>query len=259
MKNTLSKTKSIILDRKAGNSLQVLARKYGIDWRGIKRILVDFGEYKDTRHAQARNEWNEYFFDNKNPISAYWAGFIFADGCITSQKYGTRIHVIIQESDSGHLENLARTIGFPVNKIYQNKTKSKTIQFYTHRKQDFIDVFKKWGIVPRKTYNFVVPQIPKDLIPHFLRGWCDGDGHIYSKPGQQRFEMVGNSVGLDWYIEKLREFGYKGHINIYDKNNKIWKRFLITGINQIRHIALILHADDKNYPKLDRKWLHLFK
>lgn len=258
-KLTQSVTKSIISDRESGNSLQKLANRYGFRWQNIKQILIDFGEYKDTRHAHTKNSWNEYFFDDKNQISAYWSGFTFADGCVTPQKYGTRVHIIVQESDGGHLEEFANAINFPPEKIYRNKTKSRTIQIHTHRKKDFTDALREWGIVSRKSYNFVEPNIPQNLVPHFMRGWLDGDGHISNKPGYQRLDIVGNSFGIDWYVDNLRKLGYSGHINVYGKDDKVWKHLLVTGVRQIRYIAELLHSDNPDLPKLDRKWLHLFK
>lgn len=253
----LMNIKQILTDRNQHKmSLNSLASKYGRTWQTIKKILMDAEQYSDTRHAPQRNSWNENFFDQKTFETAYWAGFAFADGCVTRQKYGTKLHIVIQDRDSEHLHKFADAISYPSNKIMQNKTKSQTIQIYSHG-DNLLKSLEKWGIVPRKSYNFVVPQIPNNLVPHFLRGWFDGDGHISIKRTNQRMEIVGNWDGLKWYAYQIVTRGFHGHINFQHNDEKVWGRCLVTGINQIRQIGYILHADGE-VTKLERKWNQIF-
>jgi hypothetical protein len=247
-------TKTIIYDRTHNYlTLNQLAAKYHLAWTTVKRILVENSAYLRKQNPIYTNTWNYKFFSKQTPITAYWAGFLFADGCVTKNNVGTRVHIIIANQDSGHLELLAKTMNFPTNKIMINKTQSKTLQFYTHGYSLLTDL-AIWGIVPNKTYNFVTPTISQKFLPHFIRGWIDGDGCITIKPRQQRLELVGNNYAIDWYINSLRNLGYNKHIAVYGNKNKVWKRALITGVNQIRELAILVHALD-NYPKLERKWL----
>lgn len=232
-----------------------LARKYKHDWRVVKNILKSVDEYRIERPA-ALNHWNQNFFNEINPTTAYWAGFGFADGCVRKLSSGTRFHIIIAEKDRSHIEDFANTIGFPIEKIIKGKTRSRTIQVFSNG-SGLMESLKKWGIVERKTYNFVEPQVPKELIPHFLRGWFDGDGCVTHKPGQQRFDIVGNALGIDWYISQLRELGFCGHVNFIQKEGKHWKHALITGGNQIKQVAEMIRVYDSESPKLMRKWLPL--
>jgi hypothetical protein len=244
----------IIQDRISNKmTLQQLAKKYGIRWQKVKDILITNEAYKDSRHAPKTNEWNDGFFEKQSVTVAYWAGFCFADGCITMQRYGTRLHVTISEKDSEHIEQFAKTIEFPIEKIMKVGA-TRVLQVYSHG-EDLSRSLAKFGIVKRKSYNFIEPQIPAPLIPHFLRGWFDGDGSMFVKPGNQRFEVVGNSYGIEWYALQLRKLGYSGHINIYGSEERVWRRLLVTGILQIKYIAELLQAYDDDLPRLDRKWL----
>lgn len=250
---TQHEIQQIVSDRLENHmSLQKLAKKYHRVWPTIKSILVAENVYTETRHAHTINQWDYDFFSRRNPITAYWAGFGFADGCVTRQKHGIRFHVIMSTKDAVHIEDFAKTIHFPVDKIMKNKKDTaRTIQLsMIHRASAFEDL-NYWGIVERKSYNFIEPKVSFEMLPHFLRGWFDGDGYVNTR----RLEVVGNHFAIDWYIQKLRELGYDGYIASKEQPGKIWKRLLITGKYQIIKVAEILLAFDESTPRLDRKWL----
>jgi hypothetical protein len=245
---------SIINDRiHGGLDLNKLASKYDCNWRAIKRLLVDTGNYHDTRHAVVVNQWDYDFFNRSDPIVAYWAGFAFADGCIRKHSYGARLCIVIKEGDLGHIQKLAETVHFPVNKIIRGSGGCFVIQLYKHG-FSFPEELARWGIVERKSYNFSVPQISDNLIPHFLRGWVDGDGSIHVGTKNQRFEIVGNSLAIEWGIDQFRKIGYSGHISQISMEGKTWGRLCIYGATQITAAANLLFANDISHPKLDRKW-----
>jgi hypothetical protein len=40
-------------------------------------------------------------------------------------------------------------------------------------------IFESYGITARKSLTMDFPEIPKEMLPHFMRGVFDGDGGIY--------------------------------------------------------------------------------
>lgn len=52
-----------------------------------------------------RYQKNHNFFKNKNPLNSYWAGFIAADGSISSK--GNELKIALSAKDAGHLEKLS--------------------------------------------------------------------------------------------------------------------------------------------------------
>jgi len=110
---------------------------------------------------------------------AYCLGFIAADGCLSRYKeennYNLRIKLSIK--DESHLINLCNIIS-PKSKIrYLEQKGLKYIEFYiTHPNLKFLCLH---NIYPRKTWNPKPPSALKyHLIPHYIRGYFDGDGHI---------------------------------------------------------------------------------
>ena len=69
----------------------------------------------------------------------------------------------------------------PIEYIKQKKDKDGYDRIrLSLRDNNYPNIFKKWGIIQNKTYNFIIPQIEKiDNWKHFIRGWFDGDGCIY--------------------------------------------------------------------------------
>jgi hypothetical protein len=113
---------------------------------------------------------------------------------------------------------------------------------------------RAWGVVPRKSYHWVEPQIPDRLIRHFLRGWFDGDGTIdYRKTGQQYFKVTGNRQALEWYAGQLKRMGVAAapyFTKPHGRGPACDMR--INGRWQVLHIASLLYREGDEC--LTRKW-----
>ena len=66
-------------------------------------------------------------------------------------------------------------------------------------KCDFSDL-NKLGVVERKSLILTFPteqQVPKHLMPHFIRGYFDGDGSVYKqKQGNTKIEIGGTGFKM---------------------------------------------------------------
>ena len=105
---------------------------------------------------------------------AYWLGFLYADGSVSSKEH--KIELGLAEQDLKQIEKFRDFIGI-MNKIsYRSTTKSYRYSFRSEScKEDLI----KQGCVPKKSLILNFPtenQVPKNLIRHFIRGYFDGDG-----------------------------------------------------------------------------------
>jgi hypothetical protein len=108
-----------------------------------------------------------------------------------------------------------------------------------------------WGIVPRKTYNFIAPQIPDFLLPSYLRGWADGDGQIYADGRGARFTVAGGFSSTRWYADALKKSGYSGNISFQDRNENS-SILYVGGVNQTKNIISLLCPE--GCFRLERKW-----
>lgn len=154
----------------------------------------------------------ENYFKNINSENkAYFLGLLAADGC---NHKSAKIALQLKENDLYIIEKFKSEIGFdgPITSI-QKKNKHYNISIYNRR---FCQNLEVLGIVPRKTYKLnKLPDIPENLVKHFIRGVFDGDGCIrlvnfekYGRSNKLRFCIAGNEPFL-LEIQKVlvRELG----------------------------------------------------
>ncbi len=123
---------------------------------------------------------NKDFFKKWSDDMAYVLGFLCADGYITVNKRGGQFWCI-NITDKDLLENIKYTIGSE-HKIGLRKGKGKIKNQYRIQigSIEMCNDLRKLGIKERKTKNIKVPNIPKEQICHFVRGYFDGDGGVWT-------------------------------------------------------------------------------
>src|SRR5574343_1335892 len=196
-----------------------------------------------------RREWNLNYFKQNNKEVAYWAGFLMADGCIVHVSERSRVlALVVAKHDTEHLGKFCDAVGVSRDAIFTNKDESVGV----HLSGMNFDVdLLGWGIIPRKTFNFVAPKVSDELLPHYLRGWIDGDGQVYANGNGARITIAGNIPAMEWCINAFRRIGYTGGINIY-KRTDTHGILYVGGINQVRTLMKLLLVE--NEFKLERKW-----
>lgn len=122
------------------------------------------------------------FFRKESPELAYILGLWASDGCI----YENRMQ--LQMNDYDVIEWVAKTIGFTgvIKEIelhagFRTKTEEVTSIGYLirFRSNEIRDIFNSYGITPKKSLTIEFPKLSAELIPHYIRGFFDGDGGIY--------------------------------------------------------------------------------
>ena len=113
---------------------------------------------------------------------AYLLGMLFADGCVSTtcrKKNGETVYkttLVLDNNDLSLLDNIKES--FPIFHTYLfNNGRSTEIR--NNNRQCYLDLVNN-GCLPRKSfenrYNLHLPNIDKTLLPHFIRGYFDGDG-----------------------------------------------------------------------------------
>lgn len=104
---------------------------------------------------------------------AYLLGLFYSDGNISNNQTQCRLELSLNDRDLiFHLKEL-----FPFFYIhYDRGTKIELGNYSKALKDDLISN----GCLPRKSFenrnNLHIPNISEELIPHFIRGYFDGDG-----------------------------------------------------------------------------------
>jgi len=141
-------------------------------------------KYGRGKNPKSRNgfkriyQLNEDFFGKTNEDSAYYAGFIAADGNIS--KNIKKLTITLQKRDQIILEEFNKKLqstykirncyssGFPVSNLTVSSEKI------------CLNLIKKFNITPCKSLTLKPPKIKnKKLIDCFIKGYLDGDGSVY--------------------------------------------------------------------------------
>lgn len=137
--------------------------------------------YPDIKILGKAN-FNEYVFDSiDTEEKAYWLGFIFADGTISSSplreetKTQYQFELSLSSKDFTHLEKFAKFIEYKQS-LFCDETRCRLSIYSKHLWQ----VLNVNGCTPQKSLTLRFPKVElfksKDLIRHFIRGYWDGDG-----------------------------------------------------------------------------------
>lgn len=118
---------------------------------------------------------------------AYWLGFISSDGWISISDTGAgTIGIELQISDIDHLKKFNKDIGGNYKIDVFEKTcnlsndsiklfKMCRIRVYSRK---MVNDLIKLGLSNNKTENLTLPNIPQELMRHYIRGFFDGDGCV---------------------------------------------------------------------------------
>lgn len=209
-----------------------------------------------------KNKYDINFFSKYTKESAYWAGFIMADGCITNKSPLYNIQITLSINDKNHLQKFAKIVDFK-GSLYEYK-KGNSVVIRLSGKQVINDLLDKYGITERKSLTAQFPKnLPKSLCSHFIRGYFDGDGCIY----------VGNSVSISFVgnkniIKSIRDILHETlKLEIQSNNNKA--PFINTKNEKIKQfsyhaknakkIIQWLYNDTNKSIRLDRKYKKCIK
>jgi len=130
---------------------------------------------------------NYHYFDNiDTEEKAYWLGFLTADGWINqSKKTNAGVTGIeLQYGDISHLKKFNKSIDGNYQIIDRWRTcsiaKDKEKKHHTCCIRIFsvtmYNTLKNLGFSNDKSYDFHIPNLPENLIRHYIRGYFDGDG-----------------------------------------------------------------------------------
>jgi hypothetical protein len=124
---------------------------------------------------------NENVFDEINETSAYWIGFLMADGCIvTSPRKPPCVNLRISNIDHEHVKKF-RNFLESTHKIgiYKNNGfKGNDLCCLQFSSSKLVRSLEKHGVTKRKSLTAKASDELKHN-KHFWRGMIDGDGYIY--------------------------------------------------------------------------------
>lgn len=127
----------------------------------------------------------DYFESIDTETKAYFLGYLYADGCNHANK--NVISLELKNCDAHILEKLSRDIYITTKPLMIRKATTRL----TLNSKLICKQLVELGMIQAKTFTLKFPtMIPENLIRHFIRGYIDGDGCIYSSKYQSNLELI---------------------------------------------------------------------
>lgn len=187
---------------------------------------------------------NHNAFSEYSAESAYWAGFLAADGNLRISHSNCRcIRVYLSIVDKVHLEKFKRFLGSGHKIATPVKYPRCSLEFVSEKIYD--DLVSKYNLTPRKSMTYQFPtQVPDEYLPHFMRGYFDGDGCLcetFQNKNSTTASYTVTMVGTDNFVTHCktvvephlsREIKYKasthtnGETKIFNLSTRQAKEFL---------------------------------
>ncbi len=180
-----------------------LCTSEGVIYRYLKSKELNYRPYKYSH--------NQFFFkDINSENTAYWLGFMYADGCVK----GNKIHLRLAEKDIEILEKFREDIE-STNPIQKQTIKLREKEFTSYcltiSSKTLVHDLIKQGCIPKKSLTLKFPlntQVPEHLMNHFIRGYFDGDGcvcrHREKRSNQDSLSL--SIIGSEYFISSLQEY-----------------------------------------------------
>jgi len=195
---TEEQKEQIVSEYMQGDSSIILARRYDITYKAVLGLLERRGIQRRPRKTRTI-PLDESVFDIVTEDSAYWAGFLMADGCIsrTDKTRSPAILVVLSAQDSAHLKSFRAFL----KSQHAIKTYSRTDSFSTKPKVKYqvrslhlVEALAQFGVTDNKSDNGRVFFLENNR--HFWRGYIDGDGCWTSVNNKLRLSICGTDALL---------------------------------------------------------------
>lgn len=193
-----------------GVSIKKLSKIYHFNQGTISNMLKSNG-IKVVPHEIKINE--NIFDEIDTEEKAYWLGFLYADGTISSQSPNKRsrfeVKLALKYSDISHLKKFNVFMeykGMNLKAISQNSTLG--IKWAISNKHLW-ETLNNLGCVPKKSLILKYPDISifknKNFIFDFIRGYNDGDGCISYSVCNDKVSPSVSMVGTRDFYQEFRK------------------------------------------------------
>ena len=199
---------------------------------------------------------NDFYFSTLTSQSAYYLGFIAADGHITNYQNKMNYLIInIVKSDQEILDEFKKQL-FYTGKIYTASKKNGQDQCILRicSNQIKLDINKYINTI-NKTYSLEwCKNIPDELMIYFIRGYFDGDGCVHLN--KQKGNYYATFVGTESFLKGIKSF-YNKSCNNEVGSIKVYKTYshLVFGGKYVSKTFLDwLYKDSSEETRLSRKY-----
>ena len=246
----------IINDYSSNLSTTKLAKEFNVTTQTIRKILqennVNLLSLKEINRVKFPR--NSFAFNIIDENSAYWIGFLCADGTVLKNN---EIRISLNAKDIKHIEKFKNFLDSS-NTISTSTYGKEERAYFSIKDEQITKDLADRGCINNKTYLLKFPneqQIPEKYLSHFIRGYFDGDGSInYSfdkkYPSYRKYRI--GFVGTENFLKGVRHFFDKDNVKI--ENHKTWCQLNLSGNKSVIKYLNLIYKDSTENNRLDRKY-----
>ena len=200
------------------------------DTLGVSESLINYWFKKLNKKTRSNTinsrkyTLDEHYFDIiDTQDKAYILGFLYSDGCNFTD--ANRIILCLQDQDKHILDSIKECVGTNAplyfNKLNEKNAKHKNTYSLTMRSKHMSKVLSDMGMVKAKSLILKFPtNISKEMLPHFIRGFFDGDGVFPTDKTNYTLGILGTEDFCIVLQSILKENGIESDIkNVNDPSN----------------------------------------
>ena len=224
-----------------GKTIMSISKELKISRSRFSKWLREHGIDSQQHHKYPVNENIFDIIDTEE--KAYWLGFWFADGYVSSNS--NKIGIDLKPSDINHLQKLKSFLEWK-GEVKLEETRCRLNLRNDKIKNDLI----KYGCIPNKSLTLKFPtNIPNDLLQPFIRGYFDGDGSLCYTEKTLEVQVISTYE----FLEVVCDIIGLNKKRIYDLNkNKRTGRIVLGAKKDIEKFLNYIYEDAHIY--LDRKY-----
>ena len=194
----------------SGLTQKQIATELNVSRATVQRALRKLNVSTPNYHNSLKFD-NTVFDSIDTEEKAYWLGFLYADGNVSSTI--NNVELSLSVTDTEHLEKYRKFLKneskVKIGKVICNGKEFKRCRLSVTNKY-FKEQLIKVGCVPNKS---LILEFPKAIFSndtlkyHFIRGYVDGDGSItFTQTGKLRLDIIGTEKFLNGIKEIFPEF-----------------------------------------------------
>lgn len=234
-------------------TLKQLGHEFNCSYTTIRILLNKHGiKSRGNKQGYPRNEF--IFMNIDTEEKAYWLGFLYADGCVHANNNEISIDII----DKEHIIKFKNFLGAKNHQITEiNDTRwknAKTLYRFAIKDAQIHKDLITWGCVPNKTLIIEkIPNIPKDYVSHFIRGYFDGDGSLHYLQTTNNYRISFTS-GSKKFLEDIQKELNLLNLSLGHSNEGNTYQLQISGRRQVERILNYMYKNSTENTRLDRKY-----
>lgn len=156
-------------------SVEKIFKQVNVPRRVVNEFLRQSGVLRKVGEVRIIPCDSTYFSNIDTEEKAYWLGYLFADGNVNSELN----KIVLSSIDYNTVFKFKEAVKYQGNiHIETHKIYKKQIYKIQITNKQMCSDLCKLGCIPNKSLIMNFPTITTSLLPHFIRGYFDGDGTV---------------------------------------------------------------------------------